>query len=73
MWSLIDGKHNVSVPHHDGLFVGRVGDCLDEEMYLMPGRTTQRMRMEGQRWTSFCPEQSVVSDLGNSSIPRNQE
>ena len=32
MWSLIDGKHIVSVPHHDGLFVDRVDDCLDEEI-----------------------------------------
>ena len=32
MWSLIDGKHIVSVPHQDGLFVNRVDDCLDEEI-----------------------------------------
>ena len=32
MWSLIDGKHIVSVPHHDELFVDRVDDCLDEEI-----------------------------------------
>ena len=32
MWSLKDGKHIVSVPHHDGLFVDRVDDCLDEEI-----------------------------------------
>ena len=32
MWSLIDGTHIVSVPHHDGLFVDRVDDCLDEEI-----------------------------------------
>ena len=36
MWSLIDCKHIVSVPHHDGLYVDRVDDCLDEETY---GRT----------------------------------
>ena len=36
MWSLIDGKHIVSMPHHDGLFVDRVDDCLDEEI---DGRT----------------------------------
>ena len=36
MWSLIDCKHIVSVPHHDGLFVDRVDDCLDEEI---AGRT----------------------------------
>ena len=29
MCSLIDGKHIVYVPHHDGLFVDRVDDCLD--------------------------------------------
>ena len=28
MWSLIYGKHIVSVPHHDGLFVDRVDICL---------------------------------------------
>ena len=32
MWSLIDGKHIVYVPHHDGLFVDRVNDCLDEDI-----------------------------------------
>ena len=32
MWSLIDGKHIVSVPHHDGLFVDRIDGCLDEEI-----------------------------------------
>ena len=32
MWSRIDGKHIVSVPHHDGLFVGRVDDCMAEEI-----------------------------------------
>ena len=36
MWSLIDGKHIVSVPHHDGLFVDRGDDCLDEKI---DGRT----------------------------------
>ena len=30
MWSLIDGKHIVSLPHHDGLFVYRVDDFLDD-------------------------------------------
>ena len=29
MWSLIDDKHIVSVPHHDGLLVDRVDDGLD--------------------------------------------
>ena len=32
MWSLIDGKHIVSVPHRDGLFVDRVDDCMDEKI-----------------------------------------
>ena len=30
MWSLIDGKNIVSMPHHDGLLVDRVDNCLDE-------------------------------------------
>ena len=29
MCSLIDGKHIVYMPHHDGLFVDRVDDFLD--------------------------------------------
>ena len=47
MWSLIDGKHSVSIPHHDGLFVDRVDDCLmrrlteEQRIDLMLGRTTQ--------------------------------
>ena len=32
MWSLIDGKHIVSLPHHDGLFADRVDDCFDEKI-----------------------------------------
>ena len=32
MWSLIDGKHIAFVPHHNGLFVDMVDDCLDEEI-----------------------------------------
>ena len=32
MWSLIDGKPIVSVPHHDGLLVDRVDDGLAEEI-----------------------------------------
>ena len=32
MWPLIDGRHIVSLPHHDGLFVDRVYDCLDERL-----------------------------------------
>ena len=34
MWSLIDGKHIVFVPHHDGLFVDMVDACLNEEIYV---------------------------------------
>ena len=30
--SLIDGNHIVAAPHHDGLFVDRVDDCLDEDI-----------------------------------------
>ena len=33
MWLLIDVKHIVSLPHHDGLFVDSVDDCLDEKIY----------------------------------------
>ena len=33
MWSLIDGKHIVYVPHLDVLFVDRVDDGLDEEIH----------------------------------------
>ena len=36
MRSLIDRKHIVSVLPHDGLFVNRVDDCLDEDI---DGRT----------------------------------
>ena len=32
IWSLIYGKHIVSVLHHDGLFVDRVADCLGEDI-----------------------------------------
>ena len=32
IWSLIDGKYIVAVPHHDGLFEERVDDGLDEEI-----------------------------------------
>ena len=43
MWSLIDGKHIVSVPHHDVLFVDRVDGCLrrlteEQRIYSMPER-----------------------------------
>ena len=30
MWPLMDGKHIVSVPHHDGLLVDMVDDGLYE-------------------------------------------
>ena len=43
MWSFIDGKHIVSVPHHDGLFVDRVDDCLDEEI---DGGTAHKIKDE---------------------------
>ena len=32
MWPHIDGKHIVSLPHHDGLFVDSVDDCLIEKI-----------------------------------------
>ena len=32
MWSLIDGKHIVSMPHHDGFLVDRVDDGMGEEI-----------------------------------------
>ena len=32
MWSLIDGKHIVSVPHQDGLLVDKVDDGRDGEI-----------------------------------------
>ena len=32
MWSLIDGKHIASVPHHGGLFMDRINDCLDKDI-----------------------------------------
>ena len=40
MWSLIDGKHIVSVLHHDGLIVDRVDDDLDEEIEVMVAEFT---------------------------------
>ena len=44
MWSLIDSKHIVPVPHHDGLFVDRVHDCLDVEI---DGRTEDFVWYQG--------------------------
>ena len=46
MWSLIYGKHIVSVPHHDGSFVDRVDDWMtrlteEQGIYSMPWRATQ--------------------------------
>ena len=32
IWSVIGGNHIMCVPHHDGLFVDRVDDCLDKEI-----------------------------------------
>ena len=70
MWSLIDGKHIVSVPHHDGLFVDSVDDCLDEDIeggtedLFYVGEDNPVKEDGGQRRTSFCPAQSVVSDFG---------
>ena len=43
MWSLLDGKHIVSAPHHDGLLVDRVYDGLDEEIDGMAADFTMRM------------------------------
>ena len=31
---------------------------------LLPGKTTQKRGMEGQRWTSLSPDQRVASDFG---------
>ena len=44
MWSLIDGKHIVSVPHHDGLLVDRVNDVLDEDIDRMPADLAMRLK-----------------------------
>ena len=44
MWSLIDGKHIVSVPHHDRLLVDRVDDSLDEEIDGMAADIVMRWK-----------------------------
>ena len=44
MWSLIDGKHIVSVPHHDGLLVDRVDDGLDVEIDRMAADFAMRWK-----------------------------
>ena len=44
MWSIIDGKHIVSVPHHDGLLVDRVDDGLDEEIDRMAADFAMRWK-----------------------------
>ena len=32
MWSVIDSKHSVSMPYHDGLLVDMINDGLDDEI-----------------------------------------
>ena len=32
VWPLIEGKHIVSLPHHDGMFVDRVDDFFNEKI-----------------------------------------
>ena len=61
----------MSVPHYDGLFVDRVDDCLDEEF---DGRTEDFISWHGGQSSEgeLCPDQSVASNFGKSSIPRNQ-
>ena len=44
MWSIIDGKHIVSVPHNDRLIVDRVDDGLDEEIDGMAADLTMRIK-----------------------------
>ena len=44
MWSLIDGKHIVSVPHYDRFLVDRVDDGLDEEVDGMAANSAMRMK-----------------------------
>ena len=55
MWSLIDGKHIVSVLHHDGLLVVRVDDVLDKEIDGMADDFA--MRMKGSRWLHWTRSQ----------------
>ena len=44
MWSLVDGKHIMYVPHHDGLHMDRVGDGLDEEIDRMDSDFPMQMK-----------------------------
>ena len=44
MWPLIDGKHIVSVAHHDGVLVVRVDDGLDEEIDGMAADFVMRLK-----------------------------
>ena len=48
MWSLIDGKHIVSVTHQDGLFVNRVDDGLDEEIDGMAADFAMRLKEDNE-------------------------
>ena len=44
MWSLMDDKHSVYVPHHDGLLVDMVSDGLDEEIDGMAADFAMRLK-----------------------------
>ena len=44
----------MSVPHHDGLFVGRVDDDLDEEIGGMAVNVAMRLKEEHLRGTTCC-------------------
>ena len=44
MWSLMDGKHSVYVPHHDGLLVDMVIDGLNEEIDGMAADFAMRLK-----------------------------
>ena len=44
MWPIMDGKHIVSVPHHDGLLVDRVDDDLDDEIYGIGADIAMRLK-----------------------------
>ena len=48
MWSLIDGKHIVYVPHQDGLLVNRVDDGLDEEIDGMAADFAMRLKEDNE-------------------------
>ena len=53
MWSLIDGKHIVSVTHQDGLFVNRVDDGLDEEIDGMAADFAMRLKEDNEGSETF--------------------